>query len=145
MAYDPVLQPMDLVQAIEQHRGRVEQTRENSARYAQSYATYTTTGVGEHQFDEPNLFGCTFTDQPIVAYGFSLDGSQYVEGVPLPRCVGGVREWVRDARGFYVGAYVYLAVDTLPTDQEVPEYVIDHDFTFTAVALKDLPEHLLEI
>lgn len=149
MAFDPVLQPNGIVRALEQHRGRVEQTRENAARYAQSYATYTTTGVGEFRIEEINLFGCTFSEQPIVSYGFSLptdeldDLPQVMVTGALPRCSGGVQAWFRDDNEFYVGALVYVTVDLPATAPSTPLWIIDHDFTFTAIAMKDLPAHLL--
>lgn len=139
--YDPFLSTNPVVGALEQHRGRVEQVRENSARIAQSFATYTTTGVGEFEIEEPHTFGCTFSEQPIVAYGSSLNGEQLVPG-QFPRIFGSVREWITDTRGFYIGAYVFFVID-VPDAALAPEYVVDHDLTFTAVALKDLPAYLL--
>lgn len=113
MAYDPVIAPNGIVQALEAHRGRVDQTRENSARYAQSFATYTTTGDGQFLIEDAHMFGCKFTQQPIIAYGYSLDDEQLVSD-RLPRCNGGVRSWIRDKAGLYTGAYVFLLVDTTP-------------------------------
>lgn len=142
MANDPFLSTNPLVGALEQQRSRVDQVRENSARYAQSFGTFTTTGIGEFEIEDPHLFGCTFADQPIVAFGFSLNGDQLVP-TQFPRCTGGVRSWVQDARGFYIGAYVICLVE-VPDPLLAPQYVVDHDFTFTAIAMKALPAHLLE-
>jgi len=168
MAYDPFFSTNPVVETIEAHRGKVEQIRENTARLASAYATYSTEGDGEFLLDEPHLFGCTFTERPIVAYGFSMGDSdnedQLVIG-KLPTANGGVRRWVTDVRGFYIGAYVFFTVDTAtvarttaPTGAEdppslfsppdpnaaTPLYRVDHDFTFTGIALKDLPEYLLD-
>lgn len=163
MATDPFLSSNPMVAATEAHRAKVEQTRENSARLAQAYITITTTGDGEFQIPDAALFGCTFTEQPIVATGFSLDGLQLAEG-HFPRCHAFVRSWVQDDRGFYLGAFIALVVETslivagapdpAPTadsnantgvvDPIIPVYVIDHDLTFTGIALKDLPDYLLD-
>lgn len=112
MANDPVLITNPLVSALEAHRGKIEQTRENEARTAQSSAIYTTDGSGDFVPDEPHYFGCTFVEKPIVSYAFEVhDGANLKD---VPRCSGGVREWIQDSRGFYIGAWVAYAVDGAP-------------------------------
>lgn len=111
MAYDPFYSTNPAVSAMEAHRGRIEQVRENSARLAQSYATYATTGDGEFLIELPNLFGCTFTERPVVAYSYALQADEIIAG-SMPQSTGGIREWVQDARGFYTGAYVFFVINT---------------------------------
>lgn len=158
MAYDPAFSTNPVVGALESHRGFVERTRENSARYAMAYQSFSSVGTGEFNVGNPILFGCRFQDQPIVAYGHSLDGLQLVLGA-FPRCFGGVRAWIMDDREMYIGAYCYFIVDIggppattgtpppPPTTEEqalIDTMVITHDFTFTSIALKTLPEELLQ-
>ena len=108
------------------------------------------------------MFGCRFQDQPIVAYGHSLDGLQLIAG-SFPRCFGGVRQWIKDERDLSsartatsssTSAVPSVGSGTRPSDDPVPPtvdeqaiidaMVITHDFTFTAIALKTLPEELLQ-
>lgn len=133
--------------SLESHRGRIEQTRENSGRLARSHGTWTTTGSGEMIVPDAFLFGVTFTQQPSVAYGCSMpeiEGeSQELVAGSVPRANGGVHRWVRDRNGFYTGANVYFTVDF--GYGGVPKvYTIVHSLVFTAVALKDLGKGILE-
>jgi hypothetical protein len=163
MAYDPFLTTNPIVGAFEQHRGKVEQTRENTARLAQSFGSFETRGDGEFILSEAHLFGCTFTERPVVSYGYSLtEESEPPLFGRLPQCVGGVSLWITNPKGFYVGAYTFFVVNCQtvltttpppegedpppvpPADQPTPIYIIEHDMTFTGIALKDLPDYLLE-
>jgi hypothetical protein len=126
-----------LVQAAEAHRGRLEQTRENTARQAESFATITSHGVGEVQHTTVVTFDCTFVEKPSVAYCFSLDGDTLIDGY-FPTSSGAVWKWQIDSRGFYVGAYVFFVITGDPS------YDLEHYFTFAGIAIKDLPEYLME-
>lgn len=126
-----------LVEALEAHRGRLEQVRENSARQAQSFATLTTHGSGETQHATVVPFDCTFIEEPFVAYGFSLDGDTLVDGF-FPTSSGGVWKWQQDRRGFYLGAWVFFVVNGSST------YDLQHSFTFSGIAIKDLPDYLMD-
>lgn len=150
MAYDPFFSTNPVVDALEAHRGRVEQTRENTARLAQAFATYNTTGDGEFLLEEPYRFGCTFTERPIVSYGYAIDTSTQTsmeEEVILgrmPRAIGGVRKWIKDDRDFYIGAYVFFTVDTsavatttVPEGEEPPPPPPDEPATGTQATFTD--------
>lgn len=135
------------------------QTEENSARGAWAWGSVHTAGWGEIILDEPIMFGLTFTEQPVVSYGFALDDDdQLVEG-RFPRCSGGVLSWVRTPNDFYVGAHVFICVATVdpmlaaqnwvtamsegavlvPTGYDTdPGYDLTHSFTFNALAIKDV-------
>jgi hypothetical protein len=154
-------------QASEQRRSYLEATKENSARYASAYVSYITTGWGEYQAPDVQYFTTTFVKRPSVAHSFSLDGDELVDG-RYPRVTAGVHKWLQDERGFYTGAWLMFVIETvgaqfqptyvLPTDSDGyvgvvsvpvpippdPNYVITHDFTFTGVAMKAIPAHLLE-
>lgn len=137
MALDPFFVTNPLVRTLDGARGREEQTRENSARHATSYARVTTHGVGEVLHERVVSFDCTFVEEPRVAYGFSIDGDTLIDGL-FPSSSGGVWKWQQDHRDYYLGAYVYFVI------VGDPECDLAHDFTFTGIAIKDLPEHLLE-
>lgn len=137
MTQDPFIGVNPIVGALESHRAKLEQVWENTARQAWSYASLTTTGVGEIQHPTVVRFDCTFIEQPKVAHGFSLDGDTLVDG-SFPTVSAGVWKWWQDKRGFYLGAYVFFVVTG------VASYAIQHDFTFSGIAIKDLPEYLME-
>ena len=154
-------------QAQEQRRGQVEAIRENSARYASSYVSYQTTGWGEFLAPDCQRFTTTFVKRPSVAHACSIDGDTLVDG-RFPRITAGVHKWLQNDQGFYIGAWLFFVVETfglqsqptfvMPTDSDGavatvalpyptpadPNYSIIHDFTFTGVAMKAIPAHLLE-
>lgn len=153
--------------ALETRRSHLLSVAENSARYASSFITYKTTGWGEFLCDEAEYFTTTFVKQPSVSHSFSMDGDTLVEG-RFPRVTAGVHKWIQDADGFYTGAWLFFVVETtgiqgrqtyvLPTSADGsvglvtapnpippdPNYEIVHSFTFTGVAMKSIPAHILE-
>jgi hypothetical protein len=154
-------------QAQEQRRGQMEAVRENSARYASAYVSYRTTGWGEFMAPDCQRFTTTFVKRPSVSHSCSLDGDELVDG-RYPRITAGVHKWLQDDRGFYTGAWLFFVIETMglqsqqvfvqnaDADNTVglvavphpiaadPNYDIVHDFTFTGVAMKAIPAHLLE-
>lgn len=137
MAYDPFVVVNPIVSNLEQHRGRIEQVRENTARQAYSFAALNTHGQGEILYPTIVPFNCTFIELPKVSTGFSMDGDLLIRGL-YPVVSAGVWKWQQDRRGFYLGAYVFF---TISGDDG---YDLTHNFTFSGIALKDLPEYLLE-
>ena len=153
-------------EALEQRRGLLQQTSENSARYASSFVSFNTTGWGEFISPDCQYFTTTFIDRPSVAHCLSIDGDDLVEG-RFPRVTAGVHKWLQDERGHYTGAWLFFVIETMglqfqeiyvmptPADGEVgtvhmpsaippdPGYHMIHDFTFTGIAMKSLPSHSL--
>lgn len=135
--------------AIRQHEGRVQATRENTARIASAYAFFDSHGWGEFAFPVMFDFGLTFIEQPCVGYAYALDGDQLVD-LRFPRSHGGVYRWRKDVRGYYTGAWCFVVVETRSPHNIAnvpaldPGYDLDHSFTFTGIALKDLPSDLLD-
>lgn len=138
-----------IVEELDDRRHLSDQVQENSARLAQAFATFDTTGQGSKEFDERCTFGVTFIEKPIVAYCSELDmdvlaDMQNVEAgeMPiLPITSGFVTEWDTDERGFYTGCWVAVRVyfpyeDLIDITMRVE---FTHNFTFSAVALKDVP------
>lgn len=135
-------------QALEQRRSQLDAIRENSSRLATSRLTFTTHGWGEIKLPDVSYFSGTFIERPGVATGFCIDGDALVP-TRFPRVTAGVYKWLQDSSGFYIGAWVFLVVDTQSSFIETtvaadPGYDLIHDFTFTGVATKALPAHLLE-
>lgn len=137
----------------EQRREEIERHAENSPRLAQAYAEMETEGQGSFEFEERVDFGLTFIEKPIPSYGLEFDIDEWanqLEGtygeidkmVPLPLTSGYVSAWDIDDRGFYIGCWLAVRVH-LPLDEwELsPELmpVVQHFFTFTAIAMKDVP------
>lgn len=95
----------------DQHRQRLEQIRENSARAATSYATLRSKGVGQQLLAAPVEFDTPFFHEPSVTSGLHLEVRPNLTTYTLPRVTAGVYRWVTTPRGFYTGAYIYVAVD----------------------------------
>lgn len=159
---------MNLLEDLDYRRETANRHRQNSARLAHAYARATSTGQGSFEFDQRVDFGLTFIEEPVIAYGCSVDadtladlqGLQEGQTPILPTCTGYVTEWDTDDRDFYVGCWIGVRVhfpreDFPPT--EIPEGVISlagympevnetmnqavirHFYTFSAVAMKDVP------
>jgi len=138
---------------IERHRGWINQNAENTGRLAQAYAVFETTGWGETAFEDCFDFRLTFVEVPVVAYGSRLisasalpddNEDEKLVDTRFPRCSGMVYEYRQNSQGFYVGAWCLATVDTrspyiTTTITDDPNYTIEHWFTFTGIALKDLP------
>ena len=142
MAVDPGFR------ALEQRRAHLDAIRENSSRLATCQATFTTHGWGEMKLPDVAYFSGSFIDRPSVSTGFAIDGDALVP-TRFPRVSAGVYKWLQDRSGFYTGAWVFIVVDTqspfiATTVATDPGYDLIHDFTFTGVATKALPAHLLE-
>jgi hypothetical protein len=113
--------------------------------------------------EEPYMSYGSMVDENELAEKLDMD-SGGGEDTPMPVCSGSVIEWDVDTRGFYVGAWVAVRVYfpkeiTFVDDSEgvnpkaayssipqgVPEVPVDlgvevvHMFTFSAIALKDVP------
>lgn len=134
---------------LERRRGEIERHRENSARLAQAFAKFTTSGQGYIEYEERVDFGgLTFLEEPHVGFGSYINLDQLSDALdlkpkdqpPLPSASGFVTEWDQDNRDFYTGAWVAVKVqfnggDGVPFDLAVD---MRHYFTFTAVAMKDV-------
>jgi hypothetical protein len=148
---------MGLIDDLDRRREDQLRDRENSARLAQAYATFSTRGLGTIEFEKRVGFGLTFIERPMVShaaycdmeelmddyYGGAedADGNEYT--AELPVCTGYVTEWDEDERGLFVGCWiavrVYMPIDDWPDASEAPMPRIEHHFTFAGVAMKDLP------
>lgn len=138
-----------IVDELDHRRQYADQVRENSARIAQAFATFDTTGQGSTQFEDKVKFDVTFIEKPMVAYAGELDlddlaDVQNVEAgeMPiLPICSGFVTDWDTDDRGYYTGCWIAVRVYFGPEDLVEPTLDVEmtHHFTFAAIALKDIP------
>jgi len=84
----------------------------------------------------------------LVSYGMSIDGDALVP-TRFPRVTAGVYRWLQDTKGFYTGCWVFFVVDTqssfiATTVTSDPGYDLIHDLSFTGIAAKILPAHLLD-
>lgn len=140
--------PRTIVDELESRRRHADQVRENSARIAQQFATFDTTGQGSVAFEDKVDFQVTFIEKPMVAYAGELDiddlaDVQNVEAgeMPmLPISCGFVTDWDIDTRGYYVGAWCAVRVYFPPEDlvDVTLDVEMTHNFTFAAIALKDV-------
>lgn len=142
-----------IVDELDKRRQYSDQVAENSARLAHAYATFETTGSGSMIFEERVDFDVTYIEQPIISYGSVLDADDladaqgFDEGDPpvFPISSGFVVEWDKDDRGYYVGCWVGVRVAFMQEDyysfsgSGTVEVEMTHNFTFSAVGLKDVP------
>lgn len=122
-----------------------ERVRENGARLATVIITVTSEGSGEIKHDGVLPFDCAFTEKPGIGWGMEIDSDDLVDGF-FPRVTAGVHGWQRNAKGQYLGAYVYFTID-LPVGydpDDVPSTSLIHTFTFHGVAMKRVPDYLLD-
>lgn len=137
MAYDPVIGTNPYIGAMETRRGHIEQLRQNTSRQATSFNTAISEGSGMMRLADTMEFFCTFIHQPTVSYGYSvLNGG--LDDDDMPASTGGVFRWKRDTRGFYVSCNVFVVVTS------AKDFTLQHDFTFTGIAMKALPDYLLD-
>lgn len=133
---------------LEDHRRHLLQTQENSTRLAQSFAHFTSKGWGEFSMEGVTRFDCTFIEKPTIAHGYALEDDDLIND-RFPRCWGGSYKWQRNNKGFYVGCWIFFIVETqsilIDTFSLEPNYNITHFFSFTGLATKDVPSHLLEL
>lgn len=135
--FDPFINVNPVATNLERHRGMLEQQRENRTRPASCFMKYSTAGQGELLTPRVCRFDVTFVEEPRVFSGWEMDGDTLVKGY-YPMVSAGVWKWQRDARGYYLGAWLVFNITGHDT------YTIDHHFHFTGIAIKDLPAHLLE-
>lgn len=143
---------IDTWRSLEQHRGLVDQHKENQARLAVSYADYVTTGWGEFEPDYSFDFNCIFVDQPFVSEGTRVDEKTPLVAQQFPTCKVGVSRWRQDADGNYTGAWLWFKVMQIEYQvwrysfpEEYAYYRIFHHVRFEGVALKALPAWVLDI
>lgn len=144
---------LDAYGALNRARARLDATRENAGRLARSHGTWTTTGSGALVIGKAYRFNVTFVEEPSVEYGMSMpmlptDGTatpvpQRLEDGSVPRCTGGVYQFVTGPGGLYYGAHVFFCVDFGNGGTPV-NYTIHHSLTFTGLAIKDLPNAVVE-
>jgi hypothetical protein len=134
--------PRNLYRAQEGRRELISSTNENSGRHAVSFGGFETTGWGEIPNPDAFAFGATYIKMPAVSYGYALDDEAIID-TRFPRCWGGVMGWERDENDFYVGAHVFVVVETQSAfiavseeEENDPNYTISHFFTFNGIALK---------
>lgn len=129
-----------------QYEAENYRNRENRGRRAGVFANFTTTGSGVVEFADMVQFGLTYIQRPWVSYGatINMDSVRDVLGIEgddpvpaLPVSMGYVTEWAQDNAGNYVGAWVAVSI-FFPTGA-VGDIEMEHDFTFDAVAIKDVP------
>lgn len=128
---------------FQQQRARQEQVRQNSGRLARHALTYTTHGYGDVLIPNPIRFDCLFISEPSVVTGFAV-ASPRIKAGEFPLVSAGVYDWDTDSNGMYRGAYIFMSIDTNKgASNKSPLYEIHHHFVFETIALKQLPDHVL--
>lgn len=135
-------------------RQRQNQIGENSARQANAWATFLTTGWGEVEFPDCYEFDLTFAERPFVSHSYVVlsndltDEDEILVPTRYPRAYGGVYGWKQNSHGFYTGAWCFAIVDTqspyIATVEVDPNYTIQHHYTFMGLGIKDLPDYQVD-
>jgi hypothetical protein len=123
---------------------------ENKGRLAFASGRMQSSGQGTFEFEDVISFGLTFVERPFIATGFQIDMDQAREALGvgdgdlhLPQVTAYVTDWDMTDKEHYVGAWVAVTVTHPPI--ELADYRVDaqvkiwHDFTFSAIAIKDIP------
>lgn len=120
----------------------------NAGRLAFSEHTLETKGTGQFRVAAPLMFDLTFTEEPRVVTGFSVGKTpKEAEGVDA-FAMSGVRAWLRDDRGFYIGATIIVKIDLFQVYSSRTDFpadlaermVVIHHFLFSGMAFKDLKD-----
>lgn len=140
---------MGLIDDLDRRRAQVEITRENRSRIAQAYGSFSSTGLGTFHYPDRLGFGLSFIEKPYVCHAGEVDLEALTDvlgivppaTVPLPHLTGYVSRWDQDDRDLYVGCWVSVRVEFPVVDLIDPSVlpVIEHHFTFAAIAMKHIP------
>lgn len=123
---------------------QIANQRENTARSATQIFTQVSVGVGQFRLGQPLDFDIPFVTEPAFTQGAALARHDDTTNWHDPIGTAGLRGWLRNDRGHFVGAWLYLAVTLAPID---PDYAFDaypavsmiHNLAFFGVAFKPLP------
>lgn len=135
---------------------RAATAKENASRNAQVEVTYFQTGVGQKRIEEVIIFPVIFKTEPHFTCGSGVVLNPNHDIWHDPRGSSGIVSWRCDSRGFYIGAKLWvrmemdrrpMALNAIPQAQKivnkelgkVAKAKVQHFFTFSAVAFKDLP------
>lgn len=128
--------------ALVRRQAATDSQRENSGRLAFTLAEAVSTGFGDFLLPDQVTFDVDYIEMPHLMHAPVVDGDTLVEN-RFPRVTCGVYRWNVNSRGLYVGAWVYITVDTMSSQYLVggpdPGYLITHQLTFAGQALKWAP------
>lgn len=136
------------------HLQRQDQSRRrhesNTARAGSQYLTWETSGTGDLVPKKSVSFDLPFFSEPAVTYGHAYIKAPNLDHYTVPQVSGSVIRWVRNRRGFYVGAYFVFRVDSEVRPgvaSSVPRYpkpVIIHHFVFTGMSYREMSSQVNE-
>lgn len=132
---------------------------ENRTRPASVECTYTSTGFGQHRIKTPVIFPVIFSSEPHFTTGSGTIKSAGGGWFHDPIGTAGVWQWEVDARGYFLGAHLWVRVDIYPTTKSLSgtssiaqqrqaqqerlkglaAIKTVHYLTFTGRAIKDIP------
>lgn len=126
---------------------RADTLRQNSTRPASAEITYISNGVGQQRVHTPIIFPVIFRTEPHFTFGSAVIHNPNPKIWHDPIGQSGVYAWVRDSRGFFTGATIWVRVEVHPivagTALMVPPVTCQHYLTFTGLAFKDIPSNSL--
>jgi hypothetical protein len=131
---------------------RVSGIAANGAKVGRSLHWLLSRGAGEMHFIQPIPFQLTFVNKPLFTSGVALATGQLTSGA-YPVVSTGVFKWQGDSRGFYIGAWIWIAVGfadtqlgTSSTDAvdataraaALNKLELEHHLSFEGLALRDI-------
>jgi hypothetical protein len=132
----------NLTVAFEDRRSYLGAIEDNAAANARLTLTFDSAGSGEFSTKYPIPFQTTFTAEPTVSTGVAFLGGKPVPGY-FPNVGAGVWHWQRDAKGYYVGAWLFFVVDindpggaTTSALHAARTYKLRHHLTFEGVIVR---------
>lgn len=138
--------------------------RENSSRFASVQCTYESTGLGQFRVGKPIIFPVVFRTEPFFTNGSGVIKNPAPQLYYDPIGQAGVYQWDVDARGYFVGAWMWVKI-TAESKDASSQYAlaqnkdqaqaagrdarlrsvaatrmqVQHYLQFSAIAIKDVP------
>lgn len=106
---------------------------ENGARWAVSQHIVETRGVMGLRKADAIVFEAPFLEAPYVSTGLTIKKDYAPETGWIPQATAGVWQWLRNPKGHYTGAFIFVNVLAAQPSSE-----LQHHFLFSGVAYKDL-------
>lgn len=97
---------MSVYKAIDREKKRAKLESQN-VQNTRSHNMIQVDGIGRFSIEEPLRFGAAYLEKPSL----TLVPEEYLwQDNAYPSVTAGVRSWITDEKGYYVGAYVWVAV-----------------------------------
>lgn len=97
---------MTITRAMQDAQRRVELEKQN-VEVVRAHNVIRIEHSGRFVIQDPIMFGVAFIEKPSLS---TVAEEVYWEDDSYPSITAGVREWVRDEKGYYIGARIWVTV-----------------------------------